>query len=179
MSHVLTPSRKFIDLFTFSVDDVDPRDISLGLANTCRWRGMVRYYSVAQHSVLMSWANVHPAEMLFHDAAEAYLGDWTTPLKENPTLGPIYRELEERIDRAVAAVFKLQYPWPPDVKAADEAIRRLEYETLVLPGNDIPATHLGDPTKWKGPVFHQRLVDEYWCPLTARRKWLERFHELY
>lgn len=119
------------------VDLVDPRpeqfdigDIARGLSCTARFNGHThRFYSVAQHSRLMSelinpdyarWA-------LLHDASEAYLGDLVRPLKE---LCPDYRRIEERIMRVIAERFELGWPMPPEVKAVDN--RMLVTEKLLL-----------------------------------------------
>lgn len=86
-------------------EDVDPQDIAHALSLLCRYGGHVdRFYSVAEHCVLMSRAV--PAEFaleaLLHDATEAYVVDVPRPLK----LGlPDYRAAEARVAVAIALRF--------------------------------------------------------------------------
>src|SRR5689334_25068051 len=59
-------------------------DIAHGLANICRYSGQCRrFYSVAEHALLVAeTAAGFELEALMHDAAEAFLGDITRPLKQ-------------------------------------------------------------------------------------------------
>lgn len=74
-----------IDLMDPHPDDVQLDDIGKALANISRWGGQTRhYYSVAEHSirVAMLVEPHHRLQALLHDAAEAYLGDIPTPIKQ-------------------------------------------------------------------------------------------------
>lgn len=115
--------------------DIAIEDIAHALAYQCRCAGHVRaYYSVAQHSVLVS-QHLPPSLALaglLHDAAEAYCQDLIRPLKYLPALFG-YRRLEKRIERAVAARFGLSYPWPPAIKEADNRLLQTERRDLIAP----------------------------------------------
>lgn len=103
-------------------DEVNILDIAHALSNICRYTGHVsRFYSVAEHSVLVS-LNVPPEYAmwgLLHDASEAYLTDIARPVKKYLTN---YRDIEHGIMSAVAEHFLLQGDEPEIVKVADNRI---------------------------------------------------------
>ena len=80
--------RGALDLRQLSADDIDIRDIVYSLANTNRYNSQTRTpVSVLWHSLMVEavCADRRPkrvCEALFHDAGEAYFGDWIRPLKE-------------------------------------------------------------------------------------------------
>lgn len=96
-----TPGAGWIQTFTGKrfwplsprAEDVDIRDIAHALAMKCRFNGHTReFYSVAQHSVLVAHlvAETSPQfalDGLLHDAAEAYLPDVASPIKDSVLLG--------------------------------------------------------------------------------------------
>lgn len=93
--------------FTPRADEVDIRDIAHALAMICRFGGHVRsYYSVAQHSVLVSChvPQKYAIAALLHDAAEAYVGDMVSPIKRQL---PAYKKLEAGVERVVMERFEL------------------------------------------------------------------------
>lgn len=129
---------------------LDPRalevkllDIAHHLAMLCRWTGAVRsFYSVAQHSVLVS--REVPPELkgaaLLHDAAEAYLGDDARPMKpflvvKHPTdavLKPL-KWWEINLERTIFDA--LGVPWPDaegqiEIKIADNLVLATEARDL-------------------------------------------------
>lgn len=115
--------------------DIHYKDIAASLSKLCRFTGHVsEFYSVAQHSVLVSLL-VPPDDALWglmHDAAEAYLGDIATPLKN---LLPDYKAIEARVEACVFAAEGLTGSMPPSVKQAD--LRLLAAEKLaLLPGSE-------------------------------------------
>ena len=88
-------------------DSIDIDDIAHALSNTCRYGGHIdRFYSVAQHSVIVS--ELVPAEYrmaaLLHDASEAYISDIVSPAKR--MLGD-YQKLEAKITEAINKKFNI------------------------------------------------------------------------
>lgn len=124
----------------FNFIDVDKNVISIGtiargLSNICRFNGQIeKFYSVAQHSVLCSY--IVPEEFamqaLFHDAAEAYIGDITTPLK---VLLHDYREIEKRVEFDIFKKLGIQWPMHRFVKEADLIMLATERRDLFSPNN--------------------------------------------
>ncbi len=89
-------------------------DIAHALSLQCRYNGHVpQFYSVAQHSVLVSQlVDTHDALWgLLHDAAEAYLSDIPSPVKGSGDF-EFYRQAEDRILRCMAEWAGLS-PWEP------------------------------------------------------------------
>lgn len=126
-------------------EDVSIRDIAHHLSLLCRYNGAVAYfYSVAEHSVALSY--VVPAHLamqaLMHDAAEAYTGDPTRPLKNN--IGrDVWDAIADPIDKAIAEQLGLVYPWDQLIDEYDTRILGDE-RTALMPGRQLPWTPSGD-----------------------------------
>lgn len=143
-------------------------DVAHALAHLCRFTGHTRqFYSVAEHSVLAS--RIAPPEValdvLLHDAAEAFIGDVSKPLK---ALLPDYREVAERVERAVCDRFGLAWPMPAAVKWVDLAMLQAERQWVLGCRDAWPGLEGVEP----GPP------PEFWPPHTARRQFLARYREL-
>jgi hypothetical protein len=127
--------------FSFERPEQSPiriRDIAVALSRICRFGGhCTEFYSVAQHSVLVSLIvpSEHAAAALLHDAAEAYMGDMVKPLKH--LLGDAYGEIERRVEAAIFGRFGLSYPIPDAVKHADLRLLRTEKRDLTRHDSDL------------------------------------------
>lgn len=165
-----------------SPEDLDIHDIAFGLARCCRFAGQVqRFYSVAEHSVHVSFecSPRHALEGLMHDAAEAYVGDITRPVKlalrqiDSGRIGATgrssYDDLEDAICRAIAKRWRLTYPWPDDVKHADEAVLMAERRDLMRKPPPRPYRENAEASKQHA---------EGWTDGVAAREFLKRFHYL-
>lgn len=160
-----------------AADDVDIIDIAHALGMLCRYAGHVdRFYSVAEHCVLMSRAvpRALALEALLHDATEAYTVDVPRPLKVQL---PDYQAAEARVAIAIAEHFGHQrieggqIVEHPDVKAADTRILLDERTALMAaysPSN-----------RWGVDSLTPLGVNvEGWMPAEAERRYLDRFFEL-
>lgn len=150
-------------------EDVKITDVARGLANACRWNGQCPFYSVAEHSVLVSYlvSPDHALEALMHDAAEAYLTDMARPVKTHSRLGTLYLDYEAELEEVIARRFKLRWPWADVIKKADCAMGFAEAKRLV--------PHLGRLMPPVGTVTPELRM---WTPDEAYSQFLVRYVKL-
>ena len=117
-------------------------DVAHGLAHICRYAGQCSgFYSVAEHSILVSEvATGCELQALMHDAAEAFLGDVTRPLKQ---LLPDYKKIETDVEAAVLARFGIGPLASSAVKAADLRVLAAEQQQIMPPGTNAWAARAG------------------------------------
>lgn len=119
--------------FTFSRPQdykFDIEEVGHSLSNICRYTGHVReFYSVAQHSVLVSYCVPEPdVKTAFgHDFGESVLGDVSSPLKAQLE---DYKAREYVVEKEIARQFGLIFPHPPSVKSADLRVMLAEMRDL-------------------------------------------------
>lgn len=122
-------------------DDVELADVAHGLAMTCRYGGQCkRFYSVAEHCVVVSeyvervarergWSDeavrAVAREALFHDSAEAYIGDMIRPLKHQPEMSE-FRKAEASIEVAIFAKFAIA-----STDSTHELVKEIDNRVLI------------------------------------------------
>lgn len=148
-------------------DEIYIEDIAHSLAMQCRYGGhSLRFYSVAEHSVIMS-RFVSPANAmwaLLHDASEAYLADVPRPLKRHL---PGYKEAESRVMEAVCAAFRLPHDMPAEVHEVDNRILADEIRQNMK------------PMDWHAKHDNPLGVEiRFWPPEQAELYFLDRFKKL-
>jgi len=169
MIFMQTYTGKTLDLKHPKPEQIDIRDIAHGLSQVCRFSGQCKFfYSVAQHSVLVSRiVNLHPLAGLLHDATEAYLGDVPSPVKQ---LCPDYKRLESKVWGAIAGKFGLLPAMPYEVHQADLRMLATERD-VVFEDRILWGAHIDDVEPY--------MIDiDEWLPGLAEECFLERFEEL-
>jgi len=161
-------SGAWFDLLDPASSDFTIEDIAHGLAHTCRYAGQADgFYSVAEHSILVSKVALgHEYAALLHDAAEAFIGDVTRPLKQ---LLPEYKRLEKSIEEVIFARFDVGCVHP-DVKKADLEVLAAEQAQLMPEGTDAWASEAGISA---APIRVERMA-----PAEAKLRFLERYRAL-
>lgn len=169
MGTIKTYSGLYMDPLNPSSRDIEIEDIAHALAMKCRFSGHTQvFYSVAEHSVLVSrivdkdvalWA-------LLHDAAEAYLADVASPIKE---AFPEFQRAEDKLQECINAVFtgtpKLHEDIVTEIKKADKIALQLELATVMQKG-------------FKVGKYEKNLGIMAWSWPSAKEQFLRRFDEL-
>lgn len=157
-------------------DDVCIEDIAHALANKCRFTGHCsKFYSVAQHSVLVSM--LVPRELaiygLLHDAAEAYLPDVASPIK--PRLKG-FAELEAGVLDAILVKFKLSLD-SVDSEDIWNEVKKADLKALATEARDLMPNK---PEDWELPFPPQ---EDYaiicLLPDEAERDFTKRFSQIW
>lgn len=127
--HMATVSGRLFDLVNPDSREIEIDEIAHHLAHINRFTGATPFpYSVAQHSChcaaeycrRYSGADrlvLSALACLLHDAAEAYCGDVSRPLKQ--LIGSTYRPIEDRVQAAIWRRFGLT-PGPLAIAAVHE-----------------------------------------------------------
>ncbi|WP_315921587.1 hypothetical protein [Mesorhizobium sp. SP-1A] len=148
-------------------EDFDIRDIAHALSMICRFNGhCLRFYSVAEHSILMAIHFIKKGEYsnalwaLLHDGTEAYLCDVPRPIKPYLTG---YKEVEDSLMSVIATRFML------DGDIMPKAVKDVDYAILFAEA----AQNMGPaPEVWSSPVEPLNVKLQYWTPEQAERNFL-------
>lgn len=158
----------------------DIEDIAHALSNICRFGGHCRrFYSVAQHSVLVAdivratpgTTLIDELWALMHDATEAYMIDVPTPIKDEL---PEYRQMEDAVLEAIQLGMDLPAleggQLPACVKTADRIALITEAIQLIN----------GDVTQWKAFATTRPFDAELgqWTPKRAAKEFLLRWESI-
>lgn len=154
---ITTYTGKTVDFVNPTPEMIDIEDIAHALSHEARWANMAkRRYTVAEHSVQVSYLSEHPKAALLHDATEAYMRDIPGPLKK---LLPSYKGYEQKLRKVIFNKYGL-VGIPLDVHYWDKILGQQEYENLV----EIPESQI----TW-------RVLSQY----DAKKAFLKRFNELW
>jgi hypothetical protein len=147
-------------------------DVAFALSNISRFGGHVDFYSVAEHSCIISDALPAAYRLmgLMHDATEAYLGDCVRPLKHQL---PQYRDAEHNLWLVIAEQYGLPATLPPIIKEYDNRALLAERNQLMPEG---PNTR-----NWywdHAGVEPLNVRIQCWPPIVARREFMKRYERL-
>ncbi len=158
-----TPTNPYVDAIVI-------QDISHALSMKCRFNGHPRrFYSVAQHSVLVSYIcdSADAFWGLMHDAAEAYLVDFPAPLKHSGKFDE-YIAIEDNMQRAICKRFGLPEVEPISVKKADKILLATEARDLLSPLH----------SDWRQPAEPLPFKIEAMSQQQSKDLFMKRFFEL-
>lgn len=171
---IQTLSGSYFNFLEPSPDTIVITDIAHALSNLCRFTGHCNsFYSVAQHSVLVSKLVPKKYQLagLLHDAAEAYIGDIASPLKQ---LLPEYKTIERRLEQVIFYKYDIEFPLHSCIKEADQI-------ALLTEKRDVMSQHDHDYMYWNKDYLHlqpdkDKIIPE--SPTVAYENFINRFVEL-
>ena len=165
----------FFDLRSHTIPPLDVEDIAHSLGNLCRYNGHCsRFYSVAEHSVRayrrgleLEYDIIDLRALLFHDAAEAYIGDFNGKLKSLFQFNGIcIDDIEFQIQQEVSLKIGSSALDSPLVDKIDQELLYLEKHELILdiPHIDwnfkqIPDWKLDSPLGWSPGLSKKRFLE--------------------
>jgi len=150
--------------FDPNINDIHIKDIAHALSMNCRFNGHCnKFYSVAEHSVLVSLYTNDPIEGLLHDASEAYLPDIARPIKQHL---PNFQKIEKHLLKIIYLRYNINFN--AQTKEIDDRI--LLDEKIQLMNKE--------PADWCLNVDPLGVKIRCWSPEEAKHNFLQRFQEL-
>lgn len=153
-------------------EDICIEDIAHALSLQCRYGGhCLRFYSVAEHCVLMAeWIEkrftpLDALAALLHDAAEAYVIDIPRPLKRSL---PDYRAIEDAVLGVIFRALAFSVSIPDAVKDADNRII-----------SDERVQNLADAIWDFPPPPPLGVTLQLWSPQEAEARFVEAYKRLW
>lgn len=170
---IRTYSGKKLDIFNPQQEDIDITDIANSLSRLCRFNGhlLPSLYSVAQHSVLVSYIidYRYALEGLMHDVPEYGTGDCITPIKR---LLPDFYTIEAILETAVRKRFKLK-----NSNRCNKAIKKADQIALITEARDLLKDKDSLWQKFPGLQPWPEKIKP-WPQKRAYNEFLNRFYEL-
>jgi hypothetical protein len=199
----------WIQTYTGTFDPANPRaedvrieDIAHGLSNICRYGGQTsRFYSVAEHSVLVARAAMGLVEWqrdqsrsggeggyltdafvrqvgivaLLHDAAEAYIGDIVTPIKRRTLYTGEFLVSIDAVEAQIVIAIGERFAKQIGVQNHTHEVKGYaeECDHRIVVDETLELFPHGTHEGWAN-AFGKPLGVEIvgWDPVTAERKWL-------
>jgi uncharacterized protein len=169
---VCTHTGKVLDVLNPHIADIDIVDIAHALAYQCRYGGRCeRYYSIAEHCVLMAdydFLPGRPLAKLLHDASEAYVGDVVRGIK---VLLPVYQEIEQEFHRLIGIKYGVAPEEFATVKEADNIM-------LMSEARDIMSKSFSNFLECIDERPDERIMVKCYPPAVAEFFYMKKFNEL-
>lgn len=146
---IKTAQGAYVDLLNPDPKTIDINSIAQGLSKICRFGGQCPFwYSVAEHSFLaaeLAMWDGHSAEcaraILFHDAAEAYIGDMVKPLKVTDAH---FQKVEAIMEEAVGEALDIDFEkWRKEIRKYDLIMLKAEKKAM-WPNDSVDWTGLSE-----------------------------------
>jgi len=179
---IVTYTGKSFDLLNPTPEMVCIEDIARSLSLLCRYTGHTKeFYSVAQHCVLMVKSNLFndPLAVLLHDAAEAYIGDMSSPWKQllwihrfrgSEASVQSVKDYENRIQKVIGTALGVDLSHSPEVKEIDNRMYATEIRDLMPESEEFG--------KWRGNLKPFDFHITPWEWFSAEQIFLRTYYEL-
>jgi len=149
---IRTYSGIYFNVFEPTLEMICIEDIAHSLSNQCRFGGHLhKFYSVAQHCVMCS-SLVKPKyklQALLHDAAEAYILDMPSPIKNRLVN---YKKIEDSLMTLISQKFGFKYPIDLHVKEVDDFMLKFEWDHLIIQ-DQLTTELIGQPPQYAEYLF--------------------------